>query len=151
MHSYSHKYSELYASLDAFESDFERIENLIYDTTGVESLYYRFPGGSSNQVSNVDMTQYIRYINEQGITYFDWNVSSGDATAQAFTADELVENVMGDVVQYKTSVVLLHDAANKQATVQALPTLIEALQEAGAVILPIDENTTLVQHVSISN
>ncbi len=149
MHSYSHKYSEIYSSLDAFQQDFERIQNLIYDTTGVESLYYRFPGGSSNHVSNVDMAQYIQYINSQGVTYFDWNVASGDATAQAFTSEELVENVMGDVVKYKTSIVLMHDAANKQATVQALPALIEALQGAGAIILPIGEETTVIQHVSI--
>lgn len=149
MHSYSHKYSEIYSSLEAFQKDFERIQNLIYDTTGVESVYYRFPGGSSNHVSNVDMSKYIQYINDQGVTYFDWNVASGDATAQAFTPEELVENVMGDVVKYKTSIVLLHDAANKQATVQALPTLIETLQSAGAIILPISEDTTVIQHSSI--
>ena len=149
MHSYSHKYSEIYASKEAFQEDFERIQNLIYDTTGVECHYYRFPGGSSNKVSNTDMSEFISYLNEQGITYYDWNVSSGDATSRAFTADELVENVMSDVVKYKTSVVLLHDATVKTTTVQALPAMIEALQQAGAMILPIDEDTTVIQHVSI--
>lgn len=149
MHSYSHKYSEIYASKEAFQEDFERIQNLIYDTTGVECHYYRFPGGSSNKVSNTDMSKFISYLNEQGITYYDWNVSSGDATSRAFTADELVENVMSDVVKYKTSVVLLHDATVKTTTVQALPAMIEALQQAGAMILPIDEDTTVIQHVSI--
>lgn len=149
MHSYSHKYSEIYESVDAFQKDFERIQNLIYDTTGVECTYYRFPGGSSNRVSNANMLDYINYLNGQGVTYFDWNVSSGDATSQAFTVDELVENVMKDVVKYKTSVVLLHDANNKTTTVQALPTMIESLQESGAIILPIDENTQVIQHTSI--
>lgn len=149
MHSYSHKYSEIYASKEAFQEDFERIQNLIYDTTGVECHYYRFPGGSSNKVSNTDMSEFICYLNEQGITYYDWNVSSGDATSRAFTADELVENVMSDVVKYKTSIVLLHDATVKTTTVQALPAMIEALQQAGAMILPIDEDTTVIQHVSI--
>ena len=149
MHSYSHKYSDIYSSLDAFQTDLERIQNLIYDTTGVECRYYRFPGGSSNKVSNTDMSAYISYLNAQGITYYDWNVSSGDATTQAFTADELVENVMTDVVKYKTSVVLLHDSTAKTTTVQALPAMIEALQQSGAVILPIDEDTTVIQHVCI--
>ncbi len=149
MHSYSHTYSDLYSSLEAFEADFEKIQNLIYDTTGVESIYYRFPGGSSNQVSNTDMGEFIQFLNEQGVTYFDWNVSSGDATSQAFTADELVENVMADVLKYKTSVVLLHDADDKDSTVEALPAMIEALQDAGVFILPIDENTDVIQHVSI--
>ena len=151
MHSYSHKYSDIYSSLDAFSSDLDRIQNLIYDTTGVESVYYRFPGGSSNQVSNSDMSEFIKYLNDQKITYMDWNVSSGDATSQAYTSDELVENVMNDVIKYKTSVVLLHDSNSKTTTVEALPKLIESLQSVGAVILPISQDTTLIQHVTLAS
>ncbi len=151
MHSYSHKYSDIYSSLDAFVNDLDRIQNLVYDITGVDSLYYRFPGGSSNQVSNVEMSKYITYLNEHGITYFDWNVSSGDATSQAYSPDELVENVMSDVIKYKTSIVLLHDADSKDATVAALPSLIESLQAQGAVILPISDDTTLIQHITVNN
>ncbi|MBR1629491.1 MAG: polysaccharide deacetylase, partial [Lachnospiraceae bacterium] len=149
MHSYSHRYSDIYSSLDAFVSDLDRIQNLVYDVTGVDSMIYRFPGGSSNQVSNVEMQQYIRYLNDAGIKYFDWNVSSGDATSQAYSPDELVENVMRDVVKYKTSVVLMHDADTKDATVAALPNLIERLQAEGAILLPISDDTTLIQHVKV--
>ena len=148
MHSYSHKYNALYSSLESFKEDFSRIQNYLYEVTGQECLFYRFPGGSSNHVSKTDMTQFIYYLNEQGITYFDWNVSSGDATSQAYTPKELVENVMTDVVKYKTSIVLMHDAQAKVSTVKALGTMIEALQNMGAEILPIDENTTVVQHIA---
>lgn len=151
MHSYSHRYSDLYSSVDSFANDLDRIQNLIYDTTGVDSVYYRFPGGSSNKVSNVDMSEYIAYLNDQDITYFDWNVSSGDATSAAYTSDELVENVMSDVVKYKTSIVLMHDADSKDTTVEALPSLIENLQSVGAVILPISDETTLIQHVTVDS
>lgn len=147
MHSYSHKYSVIYDSLDAFETDFNEIQSYLYDVTGRECRLYRFPGGSSNQVSNTDMTEFIKFLNEEQVTYFDWNVSSGDATSQAYTADELVNNVMSDVVKYKTSVVLMHDSNTKGTTVEALGPMIEALQGMGAQILPIDDNTTLVQHV----
>ena len=109
MHSYSHKYSEVYASLASFKKDFEKIQNLLYDVTGVVSTYYRFPGGSSNRVSNSDMSEFIKYLNQQDITYFDWNVMCGDATTSGYTKDDLVENVMKDVVKYKTSVVLMHE------------------------------------------
>ena len=149
MHSYSHKYSVIYDSMSAFEQDFNQIHDYLKEVTGVDCKYYRFPGGSSNQVSNSDMREFIRYLNDRGITYYDWNVSSGDATSQAYTADELIQNVMGDVTKYKTSVVLMHDSAVKPATVEALPALIEQLQGIGAEILPIDENTATVHHVSI--
>ena len=78
MHSYSHKYKELYESLDSFAEDFARSRDDIYQATGVESIYYRFPGGSSNMVSNIDMHEFIDYLDSQGVEYFDWNVSSGE-------------------------------------------------------------------------
>ncbi len=151
MHSYSHKYSSLYSSLESFERDFSEIQNYLFEVTGEECLYYRFPGGSSNQVSDVDMEEFIRYLNGRGITYFDWNVASGDATAQAYTPEKLVENVLSDVVKYKTSIVLMHDAETKESTVKSLEPMIEALQGMGAEILPIDEDTTVVQHIAAAS
>lgn len=148
MHSYSHKYNLVYESLDSFKEDLNKIQSLLKETTGEECRLYRFPGGSSNQVSNTDMSEFIRYLNEAGITYYDWNVECGDARDHAYTADEMVENVMNDVVKHSTSVVLMHDAEDKPNTVEALPLIIEKLQGLGAQILPIDENAAVIQHVS---
>ncbi|MEE3480399.1 MAG: polysaccharide deacetylase family protein [Lachnospiraceae bacterium] len=151
MHSFSHDYSQIYSSEAAFEADFTQIQNLIYDTTGVDCFYYRFPGGSSNKVSNTDMAEFIKFLNSQNVTYYDWNVANGDATTQAYTTDDLIENVMSDVVKYKTSVVLMHDAADKGKTVESLPTLIQDLQAKGALILPISKDTTVIQHVKLAD
>jgi peptidoglycan/xylan/chitin deacetylase (PgdA/CDA1 family) len=147
MHSYSNKYSQIYQSKDAFEEDFNRLRDELYQVTGVESIYYRFPGGSSNQISNVPMSDFIHYLNEQGVIYYDWNISAGDAASNAYSAEEIVANVVDDVVKYKTSVVLLHDASDKSTTVEALAPIIEALNEMGAEILPIDEDTSVIQYV----
>ena len=98
-------------------------------------------------MTNVDIRECIDYLNSQGINYYDWNVSSGDAVSNAYTADELVENVMKDVLKYKTSVVLLHDANAKGTTAEALPRLIEALQASNVSLLPITDDTPPVQHV----
>ena len=87
------------------------------------------------------------YLNEQGVIYYDLNVSAGYAASNAYSSEEIVANVMDDVVKYKTSVVLLHDASDKSATVEALAPLIEALNEMGAEILPIDEDTSVIQYV----
>lgn len=147
MHSYSNKYNVIYESEDAFRDDYQKIKNYLYELTGVECHYYRFPGGSSNQISNVPMNSLIQYLNEEQCVYFDWNVSAGDAASAAYTAEEIVENVTEDVEKYKTSVVLLHDSENKSATVEAIGPLIEALQEMNAEILPIDEDTQVIQYV----
>lgn len=59
--------------------------------------------------------------------------------------------MMSDVVKYKTSIVLMHDAKGKLKTVKALGPMIEALQNMGAEILPIDENTTVIQHIAAAS
>ncbi len=148
MHSYSHKYDVIYDSVKQFKADFEQIQGRIKEATGQTCRLFRFPGGSSNQVSKIDMKEFIRFLNKQGVTYFDWNVECGDATSIPYTKDDLVENVMKDMGKYHTSVVLMHDSVDKPNTVKALPVIIKKVQAMDAVILPISEKTKVVQHVS---
>lgn len=147
MHSYSNKYSELYYSEDNFKQDLSKLRGYLLGVTGVDAVYYRFPGGSSNQITNVPMENLIHHLNQEGLVYYDWNVSSGDATASAYTPDEIVANVTSDVVKYKTSVVLMHDAEDSGISAETLRTLIDALKEMNAEILPIDEDTSVIQYV----
>lgn len=147
MHSYSHKYSVIYDSLESFQNDFNQLRTYLTEITGEEPVIMRFPGGSSNQVSNLDMKEFIRYLNQEGITYYDWNVASGDATSQAYTPDELIENVVRDVAKYDTSIVLMHDSSTKASTVEALGPMIDQLMAMDVELLPIDENTKPIQHI----
>lgn len=147
MHSFSHKYNVIYESLEAFSEDMAHLQSYLAEVTGVTPEILRFPGGSSNQVSNTDMKEFIRFLKEKGITYYDWNVASGDATSHAYTPEELVQNVMNDVGRYETSIVLMHDSSAKSGTVEALAPMIDQLREMGAELLPIDENTTPIQQI----
>ena len=148
MHSYSHKYKELYESMDSFTEDFEQIRDYIYQATGVESVCYRFPGGSSNTVSEIDMHEFIDYLDSQGVEYYDWNVSSGDGGSMKLSTDTLLENCTKDIASRDTSIILLHDSAEKPTTVEALPDIIEnILARPDTVILPITENTRPIHHI----
>ena len=148
MHSYSHKYKELYESMDSFTQDFARIREYIYQATGVESVCYRFPGGSSNTVSEIDMHDFIDYLDSQGVEYYDWNVSSGDGGSMKLSTDTLLENCTKDIDTRDTSIILLHDSAEKPTTVEALPDIIEnILARPDTVILPITENTRPIHHI----
>ena len=146
MHSFSNQYSTIYASTEAFEKDYNKISGYLKKVTGIDSLYYRFPGGSSNQISNVNMAEFVHVLNEKKVSYFDWNVSAGDTSGDS-TVDDIVTNVTDGIVNYKTSVVLLHDGEDKSTTVEALGSLIEALEKMDAKILPIDENTKIIQYI----
>lgn len=148
MHSYTHRYSEIYNSLEDFAEDYGKIRDYVYEVTGVESTVYRFPGGSSNSVSRIDMEEFAGYLDTQGVRFFDWNISSGDGGTKLLTAEKLVENSTADIERFETSVILLHDAASKSTTVEALPAIIESiLALEDTVILPITEDTELVQHI----
>lgn len=146
MHSFCNQYSTIYASTEAFEKDYNKLSAYLKKVTGEDSLYYRFPGGSSNQISNVNMAEFVHVLNEKNISYFDWNVSAGD-TSGDYTVDDIVNNVTDGIENYKTSVVLLHDGEDKATTVEALGPMIEALQKMNASILPIDENTKVIQYI----
>lgn len=146
MHSYSNQYSLIYSSKSAFKKDYEKLSDYIYELTGTRSKFYRFPGGSGNEISNVNMAEFVNILNNEEITYFDWNVSAGDST-NSYTTQDILDNVLGGVSKYKTSVVLLHDGENKSTTVEALGSLIQSLQEQGAEILPIDEDTYAIQYI----
>lgn len=148
MHSYSHKYSDIYSSLDSFKDDLDKLRIFLYETTGVWAKYYRFPGGSSNDVSKVDMKELIDHLESSEITYFDWNVSAGDDRSGA-NSETIYSNIVGNVPKFKHCIVLMHDAADKKSTVEALPKIIEAIQAMDdTVIVPITDNTLPVQHIS---
>jgi len=148
MHSYSHKYADVYASLEAFAEDFVKLQEYLYEVTGVESTVYRFPGGSSNTVSDIDMEECAGYLDSQGVRFFDWNISSGDGGSAVLPVETLVENATKDIQSNRTSVILMHDSAEKKTTVEALPVIIEnILAMEDTEILPITEDTSLVQHI----
>lgn len=147
MHSYSHKYSVLYDSLDSFRADLDKLRVFLYETTGVWSKYYRFPGGSSNSVSKIDMAELATYLQGQEVTFYDWNVSAGDDRSGA-NADTIYNNIVNNVPRFKHCIVLMHDSADKKSTVEALPGIIEAIQAMDdTVIVPITDDTLPVQHI----
>lgn len=148
MHSYSHKYNEIYASEAAFLDDIDKLQKFLKEKTGETCTFSRFPGGSSNTVSNVDMNILISDLTKRGITYFDWNVSSGDAVAGYISSKQIISNCTDSLSSYQNAVVLLHDSAERKTTVEALPELIEMIEAMdNTVLLPITEDTKLVQHI----
>lgn len=148
MHSYSHRYSEIYASLDAYKEDLTKLHDFLYELTGEDCKIVRFPGGSSNTISKVNMQELIRYLNQENMVYFDWNVSSGDASGENKDANQIARNVLDQIDKYNNVVILFHDATGKSTTVDALSEIIEKILESdNTVILPISEDTVKVQHL----
>ena len=148
MHSYSHVYSEIYASEEDFMEDYHRIHEYILENAGVDSNIYRFPGGTSNSVSKVPMGIFVEHLEEEGVQVFDWNISSKDAGSRRLSAKEIAENCLEDIERRDDAIILMHDAAEKDTTVEALPMIIENIMAMpDTVILPITEETQQVLHI----
>jgi peptidoglycan/xylan/chitin deacetylase (PgdA/CDA1 family) len=152
MHSYSHKYKDIYASVDSFAADVTKLQDYLYEVTGVKSRYYRFPGGSSNTISPVDMSEFAEYLHGQDIEFYDWNIYAGDAESKKPSEEKIVENSLEGISWWKTSIILMHDSADKHTTVEALPEIIESIQAMDdTVILPITDDTMPVQHIHMES
>ena len=148
MHSYSHVYRDIYESVEAYGQDLEKLHTYLYELTGVDSRIVRLPGGSSNTVSKDKIQDIIAYLGQQGMTYYDWNVSSGDAASGYVSTQQIADNVLNHVSEHHTSIVLMHDASGKNTTVEALPIILEKILESdNMVLLPITEDTVPIQHV----
>lgn len=135
LHTFSHSYSSVYASEEAYFADLEAISCLVKERTGVESKIIRFPGGSSNAVSKKYtpgiMTALTAKVQERGYAYFDWNVDSCDASKRTAPTQTIVDSVLNGTKGMNRICILMHDNVDKTTTVEALPQIIDGLRQQG--------------------
>ena len=154
-HTASHNYSHIYSSVNAYYKDFNAIVNKVKSIIGVNSFVMRFPGGSSNQISSHYSKGIMSYLTstqgvaKYGYTYFDWNVDSGDASGK-LSASKIVNNVLQGAKGKNSICVLMHDAAAKTTTVDALPGIIKGLKEQGFTFKPLTKESYGYHH-SVQN
>ena len=146
VHSATHSYREVYASEEAFFEDFGAVQELIFEQTGAYTDLMRFPGGSSNTVSRFNrgvMTRLAATVTELGYTYFDWNITSGDAGETTVT-EEVARNIIEGCRQRRVSVVLQHDV--KDFSVDAVERVIVWGLTNGYVFAPLDADSPTEHH-----
>lgn len=131
VHSASHNYEKIYNSVEDYLKDFNKLSKHIEELTGVKPEIFRFPGGSVNSYNGAVYEQIISEMTRRGYTYYDWDVSSGDASYGTASANWITDNVVNGVRKSKTNIVLMHDTNAKDTTVQALPKMIEKLKKKG--------------------
>ena len=149
IHGYSHEYSKIYKSKNAFFNNVYSLQEKIEKSTGVKTKYMRFPGGSSNTVSRHYnkgiMTLLTGRMLGKGFKYYDWNVSSGDAGG-AKNSNDVYRNVTRNLSKKRGNMVLCHDYAGNTKTLKALPSIIKYAKKHGYKFKAIDDNTPLYNH-----
>lgn len=148
LHSYTHNYKLIYSSENAYFDDLNKLKEKVKSITGVDSYILRFPGGSSNTISSFNrgiMTHLTKKVKEKGYHYFDWNVDSRDAGG-AKNSDAVYNNVMKNLNPNRNNIVLMHDFANNNKTVDALEKIIKDAKNKGYNFSNITYNTPMVTH-----
>ncbi len=146
IHSATHDYNKIYASEEAYFADLQEMNEIIKEQTGSYTTLLRFPGGSSNTVSNFNpgiMTRLTQRVTDAGFQYFDWNVSSGDA-GETTDTDVVYQNVINGVQYQDASIVLQHDI--KGFSVDAVERIILWGLEHGYTFLPLDPTSPTAHH-----
>ena len=149
LHTFTHDYSYVYRSVNNYFDDLNKIQERVKRITGKESRIVRFPGGSSNTISqNYDggiriMSKLVDEVTKKGYVYFDWNVSSGDAGSTT-SASGVYNNVINGLKKGGSSVVLQHDI--KGYSVDAVEDIIKYGQSHGYKFSALNESSFTSHH-----
>ena len=152
IHGYSHEYSKIYRSKEAFMSNVYDLQAKIKETTGVTSMYVRFPGGSSNTVSRKYskgiMTALSKELLSKGFKYYDWNVCAEDA-GSAKNSKDVYNYVVKYLKKDRQNMVLMHDFASNKKGLDALRDIIKFGKKNGYKFMAVDDKTPMfAQHIN---
>ena len=84
-------------------------------------------------------TECKKVLKENGYYYCDWNALNGDAEGKKKDAQGLLDYLKSNMPEGQNVVILMHDAAAKQATADALPMIIEYLISEGYTFHRLDD------------
>lgn len=146
LHTATHDYANVYASVDSYFNDLYSVQSRVKRITGVESKIIRFPGGSSNTVSRKYsqgiMTTLTGEVLRRGFKYYDWNLSSGDASGGNISSEYVKNNVINNLKKNRVNMVLLHDI--KVVTRDAIRDIIRYGKDNGYSFERITMDTSMI-------
>lgn len=111
IHCYNHDYQNLYQSVESFVEDFEHARRVVREVTGVETVLFRFPGGSVNSYNDKVYAEIIEEMTKRGYIYYDWNASLEDAVTGA-EPTQLLANGVETTLGRKKVILLAHDVVH---------------------------------------
>jgi peptidoglycan/xylan/chitin deacetylase (PgdA/CDA1 family) len=151
LHTYSHKYNEIYSSTDTYYKDLELIHDIVYEQTGEKPWLIRFPGGTGNSISkrycSGIMTSISQGVSYRGYLFCDWNVDSQDAIG-TYSRSEIASNVIKQIKGKNIAYVLQHDLYKE--SVEAVEEIICWGLSNGYTFLPLEKDSPMI-HQTLKN
>ena len=150
-HSYTHDYKILYPhnvlSVSNTMNEINETNKVLQSVLGAnfDARVLRLPGGymSRSYYKDPNLTALNKALDEEHITSIDWDAETGDATTSGqMSTQALVDNVMDHIKNMNQPVIIMHDSSTKKDTVEALPSLIKDLKDAGYKFMVIENAPT---------
>ncbi len=132
-HGYTHTYSQIYSSPQTVLDEYNQSVAAIQSAIGVPEYnphLFRFPGGSAGGRYSSIKKEAIQLLKDNQITHTNWNCLTGDSAGNN-TIEAMWNEVLSTAAGDDNLVILMHDAGDKEVTVQFLPQLIEYFQGQG--------------------
>lgn len=138
-HSYSHDFKKLYPgnklNIDSFMNEFTKTNDIMKSILGEEfdCKVLRMPGGYGTRKYYKDpsLKEFDNILQENGIINVDWNALDGDAEGKPYSTEEMLNYVKKTSKGKNHVVILMHDAAGKEKTVEILPQIIDYYKNEG--------------------
>ena len=132
-HGYSHIYSQIYASPQSVFDEYSKTLTAIQNALGTQEYnphLFRFPGGyTGGRYAQIKQEASV-LLEQNGIVKVDWNALTGDSAGNK-TTEQFLQEIDKTANGKNTVVVLMHDAGDKLATVEALPQIIAYFRDRG--------------------
>ena len=157
-HTSSHDYNIIYQSAESFIADLDECNRVITRYTGSPAMIFRAPGGPDKL--NRDFTEKLR---KRGYISVGWNISAVDSDPHGVSATQVYNNIAGGLERVEklrlTPIILMHDGTqltttqaapgsalaiyiqNREATLSALPKVIDHFHGKGYKFVVVDEHT----------
>lgn len=149
VHTYSHDYNEIYASVEAFIKDYKKIDDIIMEATHKRAGIYRFPGGSNAGYNAKIRKELLKEMDRRGFVHHDWNAHNGDS--EGFGPSEQVERAVREASYGSKSVILMHNTPDKDDVIKVLPQIVNQLKEKGYRFAVLDETVKPFQFETVED
>jgi len=144
-HTYSHNFEDggIYKSADAFIKDMKKQEAFTEEATGgYKPQLIRFPGGTGKAGDAKEAIE--KELREEGYGWVDWTVDSSDSWGKGNTSKKLILKQVKEAAKKQDIMVILFHEWSKESE-QAMPEVIEYLQDEGYIFLPLFYDSVMVQ------
>jgi peptidoglycan/xylan/chitin deacetylase (PgdA/CDA1 family) len=139
LHSFSHKYNQIYSSYDNFIKEMDDTAEEVNRVLGFRPNIIRFPGGSKPFLNS----ELLDRLHKKNYKIYDWNASLSDGLNYNTPVNKLImesHNVVGK--SYSRIFLLLHcDQVNKNTAI-ALPEIIDYYKNLGYKFKAITDETS---------